>query len=71
MDVAPLSKGDPATGVKAPVLGLIEKTEILPLWPLLTHSSVPSGLIAYPNGLMPTATGEPMTDNAPVEALRV
>ena len=68
----PAGKGEPGTGVKAPVLGLMMKAETLLELVLATYTNRPEGSTVTETGAVPTANGEPGTAvNTPVLALIV
>lgn len=67
--MAPVRKGDPGTGVKAPVLVLIEKAERLPEFWFVTNKNLWAESTARNSAPEPAAKGEPVTAERPPELL--
>jgi len=68
----PAAKGEPATGVKAPVPALMAYAETLLEPEFATYANAPSGDTVTEKGFVPAAKGEPATGvNAPVPPLMV
>ena len=67
----PVAKGEPATGVKNPVIALRENTVTPELLLFTANRCAPSGENVTPCGDKVTANGEPVTGtNSPVIPLR-
>src|SRR5207237_10704542 len=66
---APGENGEPRTGVKAPVLVLIEKAERLPAFWLLTNKNLWTESSAMNSAPAPAAKGEPGTAERPPAVL--
>jgi hypothetical protein len=72
LGLLPAVKGEPATGVSAPLVVLMVKTETLAEPPLATFRNLPEGSTATARVPLPAAKGEPVTRvRAPLAALMV
>src|SRR5882762_3240721 len=75
LGVFPASKGEPDTGVRAPLVELITYAETVPwfsVFALATYAKWPVGSTATLKGCVPAEKGEPgMGVRAPVKALMV
>ncbi len=67
--MAPVRKGEPGTGVRTPVLVLIEKAERLPAFWLLANKNLWIESTARNSAPEPAAKGEPATSERPPELL--